>query len=196
MMKDIREYFILNEKEELYWSTYSFSVNTMIELNRTNFTKTCTNDVTLTYKISFGVICACLCLLTIMGNLLVLIIFRRIRTVSTRNTSSFSDRQMKFFDKVGETNQWLDVIFSLQLVKKKQSLSFFSHVFIHFLRLAICSFWVWLLPISLLVVSSCQSPESMLLWKNGTWVENSLFFFIAREDVRVDQAEIVVPAIK
>ena len=36
----------------------------------------------LSYKISLGFICACLCLLTISGNLLVLITFRRIRTVS------------------------------------------------------------------------------------------------------------------
>ena len=36
----------------------------------------------LTYKISLGFICACLCLLTVSGNLLVLITFRRIRTVS------------------------------------------------------------------------------------------------------------------
>jgi len=39
---------------------------------------------TLPYKISLGSICACLCLLTITGNLLVLITFRRIRTVSIR----------------------------------------------------------------------------------------------------------------
>lgn len=44
---------------------------------------------TLTYKISLGFICACLCLLTITGNLLVLITFRRIRTVSIRKKSHF-----------------------------------------------------------------------------------------------------------
>lgn len=36
---------------------------------------------TLTYTITFGFICACLCFLTITGNLLVLITFRRMRTV-------------------------------------------------------------------------------------------------------------------
>jgi small-conductance mechanosensitive channel len=35
-----------------------------------------------TYKIILGIVCACLCFLTIMGNLLVLITFRRMRTVS------------------------------------------------------------------------------------------------------------------
>ena len=36
----------------------------------------------LTLAIIFGLICACLCFLTITGNLLVLITFRRVRTVS------------------------------------------------------------------------------------------------------------------
>ena len=36
----------------------------------------------LTYAIISGLICACLCFLTITGNLLVLITFRRVRTVS------------------------------------------------------------------------------------------------------------------
>ena len=35
-----------------------------------------------TYKIIFGLLCACLCLLTIAGNLLVLITFRHMHTVS------------------------------------------------------------------------------------------------------------------
>lgn len=85
-MKDIHEYFIVDEYEEQHRSTSACHANTMIEFNQTNFTKTCTNDVTLTYKISFGVICACLCLLTITGNLLVLIVFRRIRTVSMKDS--------------------------------------------------------------------------------------------------------------
>jgi hypothetical protein len=38
---------------------------------------------TLTYKIGLAFICICLCLLTIIGNFLVLITFRRMRTVST-----------------------------------------------------------------------------------------------------------------
>lgn len=42
---------------------------------------------TLTYTIVFGFVCACLCLLTITGNLLVLITFRRMRTVSTMSKS-------------------------------------------------------------------------------------------------------------
>ena len=37
----------------------------------------------LTYTIIFGFICACLCFLTVTGNLLVLITFRRVRTVSS-----------------------------------------------------------------------------------------------------------------
>ena len=42
------------------------------------------DSTTLTYKISLGLICACLCLLTVTGNFLVLITFRRLRTVSIR----------------------------------------------------------------------------------------------------------------
>ncbi|CAF1273156.1 unnamed protein product [Rotaria sordida] len=49
-----------------------------------NITNIITSDVefiTLTYKIGWGFIFMCLCLLTITGNLLVLVTFRRIRTV-------------------------------------------------------------------------------------------------------------------
>ncbi len=35
-----------------------------------------------TYRIIFGLICACLCFLTVTGNLLVLVTFRRMRSVS------------------------------------------------------------------------------------------------------------------
>lgn len=43
----------------------------------------------LTYTIIFGLICAFLCFLTITGNLLVLITFRRVRTVSISNERKF-----------------------------------------------------------------------------------------------------------
>jgi hypothetical protein len=91
-MSGIGEVFIGYEQKQQ--SAYSF-VDTMSEINRTNITNRNTNHWTidpmsdleytaLSYKISLGLICACLCLLTITGNLLVLITFRRIRTVSTR----------------------------------------------------------------------------------------------------------------
>ena len=38
----------------------------------------------LLFKIGLGFVCACLCLLTVTGNLLVLVTFRRLRTVSIR----------------------------------------------------------------------------------------------------------------
>jgi len=65
----------------------SFTINTMSEINLINITNDTMGNLknsTLSYKISLGTICACLCLLTITGNLLVLITFRRIRTVSIR----------------------------------------------------------------------------------------------------------------
>lgn len=55
------------------------SLNTSI-INLTSNTE----FTTLSFKFSLGFIFICLCLLTITGNLLVLLIFRRIRTVSIR----------------------------------------------------------------------------------------------------------------
>ena len=100
-MNGIGEYLIHDEEEQQQQQTsaapspaqqgiYSF-VNTnaisldlhpILALNLTNLTKKSEDDLRSVYKISSGVICACLCLLTITGNLPVLIIFRRIRTVS------------------------------------------------------------------------------------------------------------------
>lgn len=65
----------------------SFSMGNLSESILTNRVQL--NDIrrkfqisTLTYTIIFGFICACLCFLTVTGNLLVLITFRRVRTVS------------------------------------------------------------------------------------------------------------------
>ena len=69
----------------------SLSTVKMLGINQPNITNENFNnsnnysgETQLTYKISLGFICVCLCLLTITGNLLVLITFRRIRTVSIR----------------------------------------------------------------------------------------------------------------
>jgi len=103
-MSGIDRYLIGNEQRQqqqqsIYSSastnTLSLSMDDMIEINLTNITNRYSNDstnylipnveyTTLTYKISLGFICACLCLLAITGNLLVLITFRRMRTVSIR----------------------------------------------------------------------------------------------------------------
>ncbi|UJR21407.1 hypothetical protein I4U23_024497 [Adineta vaga] len=71
---------------------HSFSLNDMTEIDLTHISHQnangSTTDIIINFKysififqISLGLICACLCLLTITGNLLVLITFRRIRTV-------------------------------------------------------------------------------------------------------------------
>jgi len=64
----------------------SFSIGNISDNNLINITNRNENDSTsftsLTYTIIFGLVCACLCFLTITGNLLVLITFRRMRTVS------------------------------------------------------------------------------------------------------------------
>lgn len=113
-MSGIDEYSI-GEHQQQQHSTYSpidtnavaLSIITMSEMNLTNLTIQNTtnriydlmslvlNNTTLTYKISLGFICACLCLLTITGNLLVLITFRRIRTVSIRNIRNRNDNRKK-----------------------------------------------------------------------------------------------------
>ena len=96
----ITEKYFIGEEQQQQQNTHSsidtdvltFTIDTMLEMNLTNLTNQYINnriyyllsvfESTLTYKISLGLICACLCLLTITGNLLVLITFRRIRTVS------------------------------------------------------------------------------------------------------------------
>jgi hypothetical protein len=88
-MSGIGEYFI-SEEQQQQQSTHSsgntdalsITIDTQSEMNLTNITKDNLDDPTLIYKISFGFICAFLCLLTITGNLLVLLTFRRIRRVS------------------------------------------------------------------------------------------------------------------
>jgi len=101
-MSSIDEYFIGEEQQQeqnIHFSAdtdaFSINIDMMLEINLINITNQNANNrtnyqmpdleyTTLTYKISLGFICACLCLLTITGNLLVLITFRRIRTVSIR----------------------------------------------------------------------------------------------------------------
>jgi hypothetical protein len=97
-MNSIGEFFIGEEQQQLsrhfsvVTDVLSLSIDTILEMNLTNITdenvnnitNSSTQDTTLTYKISLGFICAGLCMLTITGNLLVLITFRRIQTVSIR----------------------------------------------------------------------------------------------------------------
>ncbi|CAF0938577.1 unnamed protein product [Adineta steineri] len=100
-MSSTNKYFIGEERQQqqqqdTYSSInihdHSFRLNDMIEISLINITNRNLNGslyysisnfeyTTLTYKISMGFICACLCLLTITGNLFVLITFRRIRKV-------------------------------------------------------------------------------------------------------------------
>jgi hypothetical protein len=96
-MSDING-FILGEQQQNIYSvvngdTLSFIIWNMSEFNLSNATYIYQNDSTnhssnvseltsLTYTIFFGLICACLCFLTVTGNLLVLVTFRRMRTVS------------------------------------------------------------------------------------------------------------------
>ena len=96
-MTGIDKYLFGEEQQSTYSSASTkallLSMDDMTEINLTNISNRNSNDstnylisnveyVTLTYKISLGFICACLCLLAIVGNLLVLITFSRIRTVS------------------------------------------------------------------------------------------------------------------
>jgi hypothetical protein len=96
-MSDINEFSIGEEQQQqnrcfsATTAVLSVIIDKMSELNLTNITTQYKNNSnnhfqfpSLTYKISLGLICACLCLLTMTGNLLVLITFRRIRTVSIR----------------------------------------------------------------------------------------------------------------
>lgn len=95
--------YSISDEEEQQQRTYPF-VNTdtflvhldpIVTLNRTNLTDKNQDDLRLIYKINFGVICACLCVLTITGNLLVLIIFRRIRTVSLFFKQNSTDNNLE-----------------------------------------------------------------------------------------------------
>ncbi|CAF0755113.1 unnamed protein product [Adineta steineri] len=68
--------------------TLLLTIESMIEAGLNNVTNDSTSHLTydfaltsLTYTIIFGFVCALLCFLTIVGNLLVLITFRRMRTV-------------------------------------------------------------------------------------------------------------------
>lgn len=76
----------------------SLSLGNILQINLINITNRNENNSTnylisdselaqLPYTIIFGFICACLCFLTITGNLLVLITFRRMRTVSISKIS-------------------------------------------------------------------------------------------------------------
>lgn len=82
-------------------STYTdallLSLGNMSEINLDNLTNKTQNDslnylindlksTSLVYTIILGFVCAFLCFLTVTGNLLVLITFRRMQTVSTSNT--------------------------------------------------------------------------------------------------------------
>ncbi|CAF1676067.1 unnamed protein product [Rotaria magnacalcarata] len=88
------------QQQQQQHSTYSFSytdalslsignmseinVDSIVNKNRSNNTNYVMHDfksTSLTYTIIFGFVCAFLCFLTITGNLLVLITFRRIKTV-------------------------------------------------------------------------------------------------------------------
>ena len=80
--------------------TLSLSLGQMPEIHSTNLSSRYLNDSTtaflhepdftsFTYKVIFGFVCACLCFLTITGNLLVLITFRRMRTVSMETNSCY-----------------------------------------------------------------------------------------------------------
>ncbi|CAF2732330.1 unnamed protein product [Rotaria sp. Silwood2] len=98
--------FLLGEEQQQQQSTYSvrythalsIGIANMSEIdldnithrNRNNNENYLINDfkpISLAYTIIFGFVCAFLCFLTITGNLLVLITFRRIRTVSTSKIS-------------------------------------------------------------------------------------------------------------
>ncbi len=102
-MSGIGKYFIGEEQQQRQPSThssvntdaFSLSIDAMPEMNLTTITKEDVDNSTLTYKISFGFICACLCLLTITGNLLVLVTFRRIRTVSIGTSLCRRDMNIK-----------------------------------------------------------------------------------------------------
>jgi uncharacterized membrane protein YjjP (DUF1212 family) len=90
-MSDIKGFIVSEEQQNINSvDTLQFLIWNMSEIYLSNLTNKHLNDSTsytsistpLTYTIIFGFVCACLCFLTITGNLLVLITFRRMRTVS------------------------------------------------------------------------------------------------------------------
>ena len=93
-MSDIKGFIVSEEQQNINSvDTFQLIIWNMSEIYLSNLTNRHLNDSTnypsytsistsLTYTIIFGLVCACLCFLTIAGNLLVLITFRRMRTVS------------------------------------------------------------------------------------------------------------------
>jgi hypothetical protein len=100
-MSGINEYLLIEEQRQqqpnIHYVAITdallLNIGNMSEINMANLTQKNSNDSTndllgdfnltsLSYNIIFGLVCACLCFLTITGNLLVLVTFRRMRTVS------------------------------------------------------------------------------------------------------------------
>jgi hypothetical protein len=93
-MSDMKRFIVSEEQQNINSvDTLPFMIWNMSEIYPPNVTNRHLNDSTnyssytpisasLIYTIIFGFVCACLCFLTITGNLLVLITFRRMRTVS------------------------------------------------------------------------------------------------------------------
>jgi len=107
-MSDIDELFFANQQQQdqqlnpYFFTTrvnFSFNIGNFSDNNLINITNINENGsniidtehqlelTSLPYTIIFGFICACLCFLTVTGNLLVLITFRRIQTVSISKIS-------------------------------------------------------------------------------------------------------------
>lgn len=100
-MNNIDEYFSTEQQQPPYQqpsiyfiaaindfalSLGNFSENDLFNITYKYENKNPSQVTPLTYTIIFGLVCACLCFLTIAGNLLVLITFRRMQTVSIYNT--------------------------------------------------------------------------------------------------------------
>ena len=97
--------FPTEEQQQNIHSVYTagvflLSIGNMSEINVLNITNTSLDNsshhsksnsgpISLLYMIILGFVCALLCFLTITGNLLVLITFRRMRTVSTDQISCY-----------------------------------------------------------------------------------------------------------
>lgn len=75
--------FRLTTSDDLLFSMENFTENFLAEKTTDNKDHLSNPPLSgLIYAIISGLICACLCFLTIAGNLLVLVTFRRVRTVS------------------------------------------------------------------------------------------------------------------
>jgi len=80
-------YFLTNGVDILF-SLANFSDNNLINITNRNEngslidTERQSELTSLPYTIIFGFVCACLCFLTVTGNLLVLVTFRHMQTVS------------------------------------------------------------------------------------------------------------------